>query len=103
MAGEVCGAFCGAVMAIGLLYGEEDPEMATYLTDQYMQRISEKNGAVRCEEIIGFNFSRMNSSADLHSLKGLLKFGMRGGKKMCNGVVSSAVEVLFDQLETWEN
>jgi C_GCAxxG_C_C family probable redox protein len=103
MVGEVCGAASGAVLAIGLLYGEEQDEAATYLTEQFMQRFADQNGAVRCSDIIGFNISTMETSANFASLKGLLRFGMRGGKKMCNGILSSTVEILLDQLEEWEN
>lgn len=103
MVGEVCGAASGAVLAIGLLYGEQQEDAATYLTEQFMQSFAEQNGAVRCSEIIGFNLSSIKTTANLSSLKGLLKFGMQGGKKMCDGIVSSTVEILLDQLEEWEN
>jgi len=68
-----------------------------------MQCFAEQNGAVRCSEIIGFNLSNIQTTANLISLKGLLRFGMQGGKKMCNGIVSSTVEILLDQLEEWED
>jgi len=103
MVGEVCGAATGAVLAIGLLYGKGQDEAATYLTEQFMQRFAEQNGAVRCSDIIGFNLSNIQTTANLSSLKGLLMFGMRGGKKMCNGIVRSTVEILLDQLEEWED
>ena len=102
MTGEVCGAASGGVLALGLLYGEDQDEAVTHLTQQFMQRFADRNGAVRCVDILGFNFSSMDTDADLSSIKGLLTFGFRGGKKMCEGVVSSAVEELLDQLEDWE-
>ncbi len=101
MAGEVCGALAGGVLAIGLLYGQDEDEAATHLTEQFMRRFAERHGAVRCADIIGFNFSSIEDDADLTSLKGLLTFGIRGGKKMCDGVVSGAVEALLDELEGW--
>lgn len=103
MAGEVCGALSGGALAIGFLYGQDDEEAVTYLVEQYMQRFADCQDAVRCSDIIGFNIGSINSSADLNGLKGLLKFGFRGGKKMCNGVVSSAVEALLDELEEWDS
>lgn len=102
MVGEVCGAVSGAVLALGLLYGEEDPEIVTYQTEEFVHTFSEMNGAVRCEDIIGFNFGSMDKTTDINSLKGLLKFGLRGGKKMCKGIVSSSVEIIIDQIEEWE-
>jgi C_GCAxxG_C_C family probable redox protein len=102
MAGEVCGAVSGAVLAIGLLYGQDQSEAATHLTEQFMNRFVDKNGAVRCSDIIGFIIGNIDTAADLDSIKGLLMFGFRGGKKMCNGVVTSAVEVLLEELNDWE-
>jgi len=102
MAGEVCGALSGGALAIGLLYGQDQDEAVPHLTEKFMHRFAERNGAVRCSDIIGFNIGSIDTTTDLSSLKGLLMFGVRGGKEMCNGVVSSAVEVLLEQLEEWE-
>ena len=103
MAGEVCGAVSGAVLALGLLYGDEDPEIVTHLSHEYMERFTEQNGAVRCSDIIGFNLASIEKSIDFKSIKGLLKFGMQGGRKMCTGIVSSSVEICIDQIEEWES
>jgi len=103
MAGEVCGAVSGAALAIGLLYGEEQPEAATHLTEEFMRLFTERNGAVRCIDIIGFNIGSMSTGPDVKSVKNLLLFLAKGGKRVCNGVVRSAVEVLLDQLEEWES
>jgi C_GCAxxG_C_C family probable redox protein len=102
MAGEVCGALSGGVLSIGLLYNQEGEEEVKYLTEQFMHRFVDQHGAVRCSDIIGFNIGSIEKTADLKSLRGLLTFGMRGGKKMCNQVVRSAVEALLDELEEWE-
>lgn len=91
--GEVCGAVSGAALAIGLLYGEEQPEAATRLTKEFMGRFAEVNGAVRCIDITG---------VDMSSMKGLLLYFAKGGKKTCNRVVSSVVQVLLEQLNDWE-
>jgi C_GCAxxG_C_C family probable redox protein len=102
MAGEVCGAVSGAVLAIGLLFGEEQPEAATHLTEEFLRRFSEQKGAVRCIDIVGFNAAGASTGDDLSSVKGLLWFLARGGKRVCKKAVSSAVEVLLEQLEQWE-
>ena len=102
MAGEVCGAVSGAVMALGLKYGEEDPEIVTHLSGEFVKHFAEKNGAVRCHDIIGFNIGRIDKVADFSSIKGLIKFGMRGGKEMCKGILSSAVEIVMDDIQEWE-
>jgi C_GCAxxG_C_C family probable redox protein len=103
MAGEVCGALSGAALAIGLIYGQEDVELVHHLTEQFMRRFADRNGAVRCSDIIGFNIGRVNDHVDLSSIKGMLQFGVRGGKKMCKGIVAASVEALLEELEDWES
>ena len=102
MAGEVCGAASGAVMAIGLLYGKDQGEAVHPLTEQFMQRFAERNGTVRCIDIVGFNAAGASKGEDMSIVKGLLWFLARGGKRVCKKAVSSAVEVLLEQLEEWE-
>lgn len=103
MAGEVCGALSGAALAIGLIYGREDIELVHHLVEQFMHCFADRHGAVRCSDIIGFNIGRVNNHVDLRSIKGMLQFGARGGKKMCKGVVVTSVETLLEQLEDWES
>lgn len=102
MAGETCGAVSGAVLAIGLLYGE-DPELATHLTGEYMRRFRERHGKVRCADIIGFNIGSADSGLEISSKKDFILFLARGGKRGCNKVVGNAVQVLVEQLNEWEN
>ena len=78
MAGEVCGAVSGAVLSIGLLYGEEQPETATHLTEQFMRRFAERNGTVRCIDIIGFNIGSASTEFEIGSAKDFLMFLARG-------------------------
>ena len=78
MAGEVCGTVSGAVLSIGLLYGEEQPEAATRLTEQFMRRFAERNGAVRCIDIIGFNIGSASTEFEIGSAKDFLMFLARG-------------------------
>jgi C_GCAxxG_C_C family probable redox protein len=103
MAGEVCGAFSGAVLAIGLLYGEEQPEAATHLTEEFMRKFSERNGAVRCIDIIGFNIGSVNTEFEIASPKDFFLFLARGGKRTCNKVLRNSVEVLLEELNEWES
>ncbi len=102
MAGEVCGAASGATLAIGLLYGEQDSEMSTHLTEQFMRRFAERNGAVRCIDIIGFNIGTVNTQFELASAKDFLLFLSGGGKRTCKKVIKNAVEVLLEDLNEWE-
>ena len=102
MAGEVCGAVSAAALAIGLLYGKEQPEAAAHLTEEFMRRFTEQNGVVRCIDIVGFNIGRVTNSGEISDIKTLLLWLARGGKRACNKIVGSAVEVLLEELNEWE-
>lgn len=101
MAGEVCGAVSGAVLAIGLLYGD-DPELATHLSEEYMRRFKARNEKVRCIDIVGFNIGSASTEFEIDSVKDFVLFLARGGKRSCNKVVRNAVGVLVEQLNEWE-
>jgi C_GCAxxG_C_C family probable redox protein len=103
MAGEVCGAVSGAVLAIGLLYGEDHPEVATQLTEQFMRWFAERNGAVRCIDIIGFNVGSASTGFEIGNVKDFVLFLARGRKRTCDKVVSSALQVLLEELNEWES
>ena len=90
-------------MAIGLLYGKDQPEAANHLTREFVRGFEERNGAVRCIDIVGFNAAGASAGEDINSVKGLLWFLARGGRRVCKKAVSSAVEVLLEQLEEWES
>jgi C_GCAxxG_C_C family probable redox protein len=97
--GEVCGAVSGGVLAISLLYGQDqaDATVVETKTRAFVRRFAELNGAVRCIDIIGFDVnSAIEGGADVSSIKGILLFLVRGGKKMCDGIVSSAVRLLLE-------
>lgn len=95
--GEVCGAVSGGVLAIGLLYGQDQvedtvPEAYTK-SAEFVRRFAEVNGAVRCIDIIGI---------DVSSEEGQREFFARNLKETCAGVVSSALQLLRDLLEDWD-
>ena len=99
----MCGALLGSVLAIGLLHGQDQVEAAVpkvhTRTAEFMRRFAGANGAVRCIDIIGFDISSAMAGDDISSIKGLLWFFIRGGLRVCNGTVSSAVQVLLELLE----
>ena len=57
--GEVCGAVTGALMALGLLYGQkkagdaESREMSNKVNDLMMDRFKEKCGSYICNDLLG--------------------------------------------------
>ena len=61
--GNICGAVSGAIMVIGLKYGkaDEEDEAATektrLLVRQFINEFTEKNGSIRCTDLLGYNLS----------------------------------------------
>jgi C_GCAxxG_C_C family probable redox protein len=102
MTGEVCGAVSAAGVAIGLLYGKDQPEAAAHLTREFMLQFTEQHGPVRCMDITGFDIGRVSSDPDLKSMGKLALYFLRGGKKKCSKIVAGAVQVLIEQLNEWE-
>jgi C_GCAxxG_C_C family probable redox protein len=91
--GEVCGAVSGAVMAIGLVYGEDQAEgMAVYTqTKEFMRRFAEQNSAVRCNDLTGLDMSDEKAMS--------LYFAQNLKEKTCDGLVSDAVQIFHDLME----
>lgn len=100
--GEACGAVSGGVLAIGLLYGGEDSEEALHLTREFVLGFQEINGAIRCNDLVGFDMGLASTGDDIRAVKDLMLYFAKGGKKKCTGFVTSAVDVLLSQLEEWE-
>jgi hypothetical protein len=90
-------------MAIGLLYGEEEPEAALHLAREFTGRFRGVHGAVRCSDLVGFDMGRAGTAEDLSAVKDLLLYFAKGGKKTCTGFVGSATELVLEQLEDWES
>ena len=92
--GNVCGACSGALMVLGLLYGETrkgDPEgrkRTNELNDLMMDRFSEANGTCICNELLGCNIRTpegVQYARDHHLFT-----------EFCPKMVASAVEILED-------
>lgn len=101
--GEVCGAVSGGVLAIGLLYGQDYPEAVGLQTEEFVRRFADREGAVRCIDLIGFDVNSAMDGEDIRSVRGLLWFFIRGGKRVCNGAVKSAVREILEQWQEWKD
>lgn len=61
--GEVCGACTGALMALGLKYGQytvedKDSRLKTNeVTDKFMDEFKKENGSYMCKELLGCDLS----------------------------------------------
>ncbi len=95
--GEVCGAVTGGTLAIGLLYGEEKPDVVGPNTEEFIKGFTAREQALRCFDLIGFDINAATSGEDFSKVMELLWFFARGGKKVCNGAVGSAVRLILEQ------
>lgn len=53
---EVCGAFSGMVLVLGMLYGSTDPASKTTvypIVQQLAERFKAENGSIVCKELLG--------------------------------------------------
>lgn len=88
--GEVCGAVTGAVMIIGLKYGQyfvDDRASKTKcyeVTSQFMEEYAKRNRTVLCREILGY---------DVRDTIARAKFPGRQ-KEVCPKVIETAVLLL---------
>jgi C_GCAxxG_C_C family probable redox protein len=86
--GEVCGAVSGAVLAIGLLYGD-DPKIGA-MTNQFFRRFAEQNEVLRCADLLGIS----GSSGDE-----LVTYAKAHKSEICDRLMADAMEILLDILE----
>ena len=94
--GEVCGACSGALMVIGMKYGQCDKDdlesrrKADRLTTEFLDAFKKKNGSCICRELLGCDISSPEEAA-IAIEKGLFA-------KICPAMVASAVEILEEIL-----
>jgi C_GCAxxG_C_C family probable redox protein len=94
--GETCGAVSGALMLIGLKYGQykdgdSDSKAKTYkVTKEYVRRFKEEFGSVRCTELLKY---------DLTIEEELLKAREAGVlKTVCPELIKKSVELVEEIL-----
>lgn len=92
--GEVCGAVAGALMALGLKYGQgedADPDKKNEMmakAAEFKKLFCEKHGSCICREILGLKIPE-----DMEQIMAENKFGT-----VCNRVVVDACEICADIL-----
>lgn len=95
--GEVCGAVTGALMVLGLAYGQSDVndlvsrQKESQLTCEFMDRFKEENGSILCKELLGHDVS-IKEEVDKIAEKGLFT-------TFCPKMVESAACILKDILD----
>ena len=95
--GNVCGACSGALMVLGLLFGEEhtgsleERQRSNKLNDLMLDRFSQANGSCICNTLLG---------CDLTTAEGI-QYARTNGlfKDFCPKMVASAVDILEKIIE----
>ncbi|MGI6579698.1 MAG: C-GCAxxG-C-C family protein [Saccharofermentanales bacterium] len=88
--GEVCGAVSGAIMVVGLKYGQsvagdQDSKKKCYeITLEFMEEYSKRKGTVLCRELLGY---------DIRDAEAKAKFPDRQ-KQICPKAIETAVLIL---------
>lgn len=95
--GEVCGACTGALMVLGLLYGQSDKtdlesrQRANAVNDAMMQMFAERGGSYICNELLG---------CDMKTEEGI-RFAREHKlfTELCPNMVALAVDILEEILK----
>lgn len=91
---EVCGAFSGAVLVLGMLYGSTDPasKMTVYsIVQQLAEGFKAENGSIVCKELLGLAKPEGSPvpeprTADYYK------------KRPCAGLVAQAADLLAEYI-----
>ena len=95
--GEVCGAVVGALMLIGLKYGQylegdvDSKENTKKITNIYLQKFKQEYGTIICRELLKYNIS-MEEEAQKARDAGVFK-------TLCPLFVKKSVELAEELLE----
>ncbi len=90
--GQVCGACTGALMVLGLLYGQrrigdqEGRELSNRIDDLMMERFEKANGSFICNDLLGCDISTPEGAKRAYE-EGLFT-------DLCPKMVGSAVDIL---------
>ena len=96
--GEVCGACTGALMALGLKYGqckEEDNDSrikTNEVTDKFISEFVKENGSFMCKELLGCDLSTGEGISNAIEKKLFIEF--------CPKMVESATRIVEDIFNT---
>ena len=89
--GEVCGAVTGALMALGLKYGQykeddlESRQKESAMTIEMLERFKKENGSYICKELLGCDLSREEGKLEAQEKKLFVEF--------CPKMVESATRI----------
>lgn len=83
---EVCGACTGALMALGLKYGD-DKTRSNMICEKFLDEFENENGSIICRDLLGCDIS--TSEGVKHAVDNNLF------KEFCPKMVESAAEIVY--------
>ena len=99
--GEVCGACTGALMVLGLLYGQsrvgdqDERQRSNRINDLLMESFKKANGSYKCNDLLGY---------DVSTPEGVQRAREDGlFTDVCPKMVASAVDILKEIIKEMEN
>ena len=99
--GEVCGACTGALMVLGLLYGQshigdqDERQRSNRINDLMMERFMKANGSYKCNDLLGYDVSTPEGAQKARE-DGLFT-------DFCPKMVASAADILVEIIKEMEN
>ena len=99
--GEVCGACTGALMVLGLLYGQshigdqDERQRSNRINDLMMERFEKANGSYLCNDLLGYDVSTPEGAQRAREEGLFVDF--------CPKIVASAVDILEDIIKEMES
>ena len=99
--GEVCGACTGALMVLGLLYGQShigdqgERQRSNRINDLMIERFEKVNGSYICNDLLGYDVSTPEGAQRAREDGLFVDF--------CPKMVASAVDILEDIIKEMEN
>ncbi len=99
--GEVCGACTGALMVLGLLYGQnhigdqDERKRSNMINDLMMESFSKANGSYICNDLLGYDISTPEGRQNAREAGLFTDF--------CPKMVASAVDILEEIIKGMEN
>ena len=99
--GEVCGACTGALMVLGLLYGQShigdqgERQRSNRINDLMIERFEKANGSYICNDLLGYDVSTPEGAQRAREEGLFVDF--------CPKMVASAVDILEDIIKEMES
>lgn len=99
--GEICGAVTGAVMVIGLKFGQKNAkdekakEITYYFVEEFVDQFRSRYNSIQCRELLGIELSTPEGQKRFKEEK--------LNETICRRIVTEASEILAGILNSWDD